>query len=706
MPPGDRIEINRCRQIPELVYGARTVKCGERPVASVCSGLVFLTQPEETALARAFKKLGSRLSPAQRSAAQAGIFSVSLTAANAAGTSSPATLVLTIDGGGGSGNSPQTITFAPIANKTFGDPPFMLTATASSGLPISFAVLAGPAAVSGASITLTGVGPVTVRASQPGNGTFQAAVPVERAFNVLNPAGTTLSANGSIWYDVTGDGIRDEIVRANTPRFSVRISELDEPVEVAVNSNWYFGDLYNSDDSGGVQVYQGYRWFWLPYVNLNPWAVAEFDFEAEPGYVYTVFGETTLPNSNVGRYGDDVANWPKSHIGGPTMPHYPSEHTEQVGNRLIAREANYLASWLNCAYYLIRYGQAVAGIRINDPNGNAMIGNIPVGGATAYEFWVPDSGQITLQLFGVSNTALQGQVDQVAWKIFDLAGVVLREGFGLSVNLDGLPRGLLTLAVYQGTNPTPRPVVVRTSTLELEFQISSMATGKVVDPPPPPATTVRIGVIEGDSITFGVANSQTAASLPDSAFTWTGMSTGNGRAITVSCGQEGDYTQHLRVAAVGNRMARVAVRSLPLLSEASWLLINLDRVDSAVAIRNETEAWASANEGMLGGGVHNGRTDAARHAYLSALMTADWGVVDAEGLGSAHERSNYNNGAPHNECVMDLENNLRGRVIGGMHTTRGAIANAVVSALNAGLLTILDDTANSNGAGLLKPSAP
>ncbi|MBM3852993.1 MAG: hypothetical protein FJ399_07530, partial [Verrucomicrobia bacterium] len=373
---------------------------------------------------------------------QAGTFSVSLTAANAAGTSATATLVLTIDSDGGSGTLPQTIAFAPIANKTFGDAPFTLVATATSGLPISYAVLAGPATVSGASITLTGVGPVTVRASQPGNGTYQAAVPVERAFNVLNPAGTTLSANGSIWYDVTGDGIRDEIVRANTPRFTVRIAELDAPVEFAVNSNWYFGDLYNSDDGAGVQVYQGYRWFWLPYVNLNPWAVAEFDFEAEPGYVYTVFGETTLPNSNVGRYGDDVANWPKSHIGGPTMPRYPSEHTEQIGNRIIARESNTLASWLNCAYYLIRFGQAIGSVQIKDPAGNVLANNVPVEGTISLT--LPASGQLIVNPRDTANNFVASS-HSIGWRITDLVGTVLRTGLGSVVDFDNLPVGALQL---------------------------------------------------------------------------------------------------------------------------------------------------------------------------------------------------------------------------------------------------------------------
>ena len=35
----------------------------------------------------------------------------------------------------------QTITFGPLADKVFGDAPFALSATASSGLPVSFSIV-------------------------------------------------------------------------------------------------------------------------------------------------------------------------------------------------------------------------------------------------------------------------------------------------------------------------------------------------------------------------------------------------------------------------------------------------------------------------------------------------------------------------------------------------------------------------------------
>ena len=79
----------------------------------------------------------------------------------------------------------QSITFNPLTDKTVGDAPFAVSATASSGLPVSFAIVSGPATIAGSMVTLTGdVGTVTVRASQPGNATYSAAADVDRSFVV------------------------------------------------------------------------------------------------------------------------------------------------------------------------------------------------------------------------------------------------------------------------------------------------------------------------------------------------------------------------------------------------------------------------------------------------------------------------------------------------------------------------------------------
>jgi len=86
----------------------------------------------------------------------------------------------------------QTITFGSLANKTFGEVPFPVSATASSGLTPTFTILSGPATISDSTVTITGAGSVTVRASQAGNATYSAAPNVDQTFTV-NKADQTIT---------------------------------------------------------------------------------------------------------------------------------------------------------------------------------------------------------------------------------------------------------------------------------------------------------------------------------------------------------------------------------------------------------------------------------------------------------------------------------------------------------------------------------
>src|ERR1022692_3638931 len=87
----------------------------------------------------------------------------------------------------------QSIAFNPLPNHNYGDPPFPVTATASSGLAVSYTA-AGPCTVSGNTVTLTGVGSCTITANQPGNATYAAAPPVSQSFTIApEQTSTTLA---------------------------------------------------------------------------------------------------------------------------------------------------------------------------------------------------------------------------------------------------------------------------------------------------------------------------------------------------------------------------------------------------------------------------------------------------------------------------------------------------------------------------------
>ena len=81
----------------------------------------------------------------------------------------------------------QTISFIAIPNKAPNDPPFTISASASSGLPVSFSILSGPATIQDSTITLTGAtGIVQVEASQMGDTLYDMAVPVVNSFEVAD----------------------------------------------------------------------------------------------------------------------------------------------------------------------------------------------------------------------------------------------------------------------------------------------------------------------------------------------------------------------------------------------------------------------------------------------------------------------------------------------------------------------------------------
>jgi hypothetical protein len=85
----------------------------------------------------------------------------------------------------GKGGLTQTIAFTqPASPVAYGVKPIILSATASSGLAVTFSVVSGPASVSGNKLTITGAGTVLVAAGQAGNNTYAAAPEVASVITV------------------------------------------------------------------------------------------------------------------------------------------------------------------------------------------------------------------------------------------------------------------------------------------------------------------------------------------------------------------------------------------------------------------------------------------------------------------------------------------------------------------------------------------
>jgi hypothetical protein len=86
----------------------------------------------------------------------------------------------------------QTIVFSALSEKTFGDVAFELAAAATSGLDVEFAPVTDHTTISGSMVTIVRAGKAKIRASQPGDDTFNAAADVDREF-CINPVKPTLT---------------------------------------------------------------------------------------------------------------------------------------------------------------------------------------------------------------------------------------------------------------------------------------------------------------------------------------------------------------------------------------------------------------------------------------------------------------------------------------------------------------------------------
>jgi len=104
----------------------------------------------------------------------------------------------------------QTITFGPLADKTYGDPDFSVSATGgASGEPVTFAG-AGNCTVDsdGNPLHITGAGSCTITASQAGNANYYAAPDVPQAFDIDKADQTIVvdtAAPASAVYNATFD---------------------------------------------------------------------------------------------------------------------------------------------------------------------------------------------------------------------------------------------------------------------------------------------------------------------------------------------------------------------------------------------------------------------------------------------------------------------------------------------------------------------
>ena len=127
----------------------------------------------------------------------------------------------------------QTIRFPAIPNHVYGDPPFLVDSSSSSGLSVASTIVIGPAYFSPTNshlLIVTGAGPVTVVASQPGDPPlYLPAPPLTNSFTIApaplivtatdtnRPYGATILYTGLVAGVVYNDNISYSFQSAATP---------------------------------------------------------------------------------------------------------------------------------------------------------------------------------------------------------------------------------------------------------------------------------------------------------------------------------------------------------------------------------------------------------------------------------------------------------------------------------------------------------
>jgi len=96
----------------------------------------------------------------------------------------------------------QTINFDKIAKKYITDAPFAIQATTTSGLPIEYKLVSGPATLTGNTLTLTGeMGVINVSANQNGNSIYYPATEVQQSIYVTDQTLPNLTIDNQDYID-------------------------------------------------------------------------------------------------------------------------------------------------------------------------------------------------------------------------------------------------------------------------------------------------------------------------------------------------------------------------------------------------------------------------------------------------------------------------------------------------------------------------
>jgi len=127
--------------------------------------------------------------------------------------------------------TPQTIAFPAFAPVTYStDLGISLSATSSSGLPVSYSSVSSNISVSGSNLTVSGAGTALIVASQSGNNDYAEATPVtnvlmiakaSNAINFLEPSPRTYNEGDTVYLAATAPGGTVSFVSGNSGALTI-----------------------------------------------------------------------------------------------------------------------------------------------------------------------------------------------------------------------------------------------------------------------------------------------------------------------------------------------------------------------------------------------------------------------------------------------------------------------------------------------------
>ncbi|NLG35232.1 MAG: hypothetical protein GX548_07750 [Lentisphaerae bacterium] len=234
------------------------------------------------------------------------------------------------------GKVDQVIDFLPVSNQVATNR-VILSATASSGLPVGFAVAEGPATLDGAVLSFVAAGQVRLAASQAGDRNWNAAENVEQVFQVLNPPPVPVVNKSSVKVREGGDG-----------RFYVRLSHapnMDTTVVVTRQN----GDSGLSVQSGAALFFTPANWSTWQRVTLTAAQDDNAESEISAFRVYAPGGGSQAVQAV--SLDDDIGENLALAVRGTTVSRYAAVMVTNVNDGVHASSVNYgYTIWTNVPF--------------------------------------------------------------------------------------------------------------------------------------------------------------------------------------------------------------------------------------------------------------------------------------------------------------------------------------------------------------------